>query len=586
MCDVKPFSGLIAPNPATTLKALSIVAIIPLTTRSRLKACRPPRPSSRVELRLVKLTTALQPPTLPFMQPKRQVIGLFLWLAGCSSAFKARTKLQSSSHIQRLPSVCTHHHGPQHILGHLHQQNFRDKYQIEEKPGDAPFLDLSGPPSSSVPDTFLLWLDLLIPGSCFALTLVALCLVDTAVMDCWPAPANAAAVGVAITDMSSVKDLDVSDILQKAGRKAIGGGLSGAAASLVQLVTLMWLRTTMQFQYRYGFSFKESLVKLYKEGGLPRFYRGLPVATLQLPLSRFGDVAANAFMLLALDSFDSTRGLPLPVKSIFGSLAAGAFRFMLMPLDAVKTSLQVCNAAIPFHIIILVAPLFCSVPLHLAILPTIGSSFSHNIFNQVQGSKGWSQVKARLQEEGVSSLYQGAVAQAVATFVGHWPFFVTFNYMSSVILLPPADAVFLRLGRNAILGKDDKFRSGLLHLLLAANQKQEHSSYYVLFSFMDLQACAPPRCRTCVPIAFGSSKPPNKHPNRKLPTGRPCARCWTKMVSRGCLAEACRRGVDAGKDKWADGHVCAGLCNHNNFHLRKYIHFNTCTGWRPMRCRG
>lgn len=344
------------------------------------------------------------------MQPKRQVIGLFLWLAGCSSAFKARTRLQSSSHIQRLPSVCTHHHGPQHILGHLHQQNFRDKYQIEEKPGDAPFLDLSGPPSSSVPDTFLLWLDLLIPGSCFALTLVALCLVDTAVMDCWPAPANAAAVGGAITDMSSVKDLDVSDILQKAGRKAIGGGLSGAAASLVQLVTLMWLRTTMQFQYRYGFSFKESLVKLYKEGGLPRFYRGLPVATLQLPLSRFGDVAANAFMLLALDSFDSTRGLPLPVKSIFGSLAAGAFRFMLMPLDAVKTSLQ------------------------------------------VQGSKGWSQVKARLQEEGVSSLYQGAVAQAVATFVGHWPFFVTFNYMSSVILLPPADAVFLRLGRNAILG--------------------------------------------------------------------------------------------------------------------------------------
>ena len=36
---------------------------------------------------------------------------------------------------------------------------------------------------------------------------------------------------------------------------------------------------------------------------------------------------------------------------------------------------------------------------------------------QVQGAKGLPQVATRLKEEGVSSLYQGAVAQAVATAV-------------------------------------------------------------------------------------------------------------------------------------------------------------------------
>ena len=47
-----------------------------------------------------------------------------------------------------------------------------------------------------------------------------------------------------------------SAIFQKAGKKALGGGLSGAIAGVVQVMTLMWLRTTMNYQYRYGTSTK------------------------------------------------------------------------------------------------------------------------------------------------------------------------------------------------------------------------------------------------------------------------------------------------------------------------------------------
>ena len=41
-------------------------------------------------------------------------------------------------------------------------------------------------------------------------------------------------------------------ILAKAGRRALGGGLSGAAAGVAQVLLLMWLRTAMNYQYRHG----------------------------------------------------------------------------------------------------------------------------------------------------------------------------------------------------------------------------------------------------------------------------------------------------------------------------------------------
>lgn len=50
----------------------------------------------------------------------------------------------------------------------------------------------------------------------------------------------------------------------------------------MQVVTLMWLRTTINYQYRYGTSTSVALKTLYAEGGVPRFYRGLGPALLQV----------------------------------------------------------------------------------------------------------------------------------------------------------------------------------------------------------------------------------------------------------------------------------------------------------------
>lgn len=60
------------------------------------------------------------------------------------------------------------------------------------------------------------------------------------------------------------------------------------------------------------------------------------------PLSRFGDTAANAGTLALLDSYESTENLPVAVKTIAASAAAGGFRIFLMPVDATKTIMQAC----------------------------------------------------------------------------------------------------------------------------------------------------------------------------------------------------------------------------------------------------
>jgi hypothetical protein len=41
-------------------------------------------------------------------------------------------------------------------------------------------------------------------------------------------------------------------IIKKARDEALAGGIPGMAAMSVQVVSLMWLRTTVNYQYRYS----------------------------------------------------------------------------------------------------------------------------------------------------------------------------------------------------------------------------------------------------------------------------------------------------------------------------------------------
>eukprot|EP00980_Cylindrotheca_fusiformis_P018391 scaffold6052_cov118-Cylindrotheca_fusiformis.AAC.4 len=205
--------------------------------------------------------------------------------------------------------------------------------------------------------------------------------------------------------------VDWGAIFEKASKKALGGGKAGASAAVVQVLSLMWLRTSMNYQYRYGGDLVSSLKTLWGEGGIPRLYQGLPFALVQGPLTRFGDTAANVGILALLESTPETQALPLPIKTVIGSITAGTWRIILMPIDASKTAMQ------------------------------------------VEGADGLKNLWNLTTTEGPGPLYQGALASAAATAVGHFPWYTTYNYLN--VLIPEvssSDDLLLSLARSAAIG--------------------------------------------------------------------------------------------------------------------------------------
>jgi hypothetical protein len=57
-------------------------------------------------------------------------------------------------------------------------------------------------------------------------------------------------------------------------------------AMFIQVFALMWMRTTINYQYRHGGTMLGTMKHLYKDGGIPRFYRGLLPALVQVRLHR------------------------------------------------------------------------------------------------------------------------------------------------------------------------------------------------------------------------------------------------------------------------------------------------------------
>ena len=163
--------------------------------------------------------------------------------------------------------------------------------------------------------------------------------------------------------------------------------------------------------YYAGGTLQSSLKELYSQGGIPRLYQGLPFAIVQGPLTRFGDTAANVGVLALLESIPETASLPLPFKTAAGSVTAGLWRIILMPIDTSKTSMQ------------------------------------------VEGAAGLEKLKQRVIENGPSPLYQGALASAAATAAGHFPWFLTYNFMNEILPTVSRDEdLLLFLVRSAVLG--------------------------------------------------------------------------------------------------------------------------------------
>jgi hypothetical protein len=207
---------------------------------------------------------------------------------------------------------------------------------------------------------------------------------------------------------SNTNQPTLRDIFRKAGKKALGGGIPGAIAGFVQVFTLMWLRTTINYQCRYGSSFLRAFSTLHKDGGIRRFYRGIGFALIQAPFTRFVATASNDGVLALLAGLPLTKHWTPAVTTVFASLTVGVFRILLMPIDTCKTVLQ------------------------------------------VDSKEGFRALMRRVRAGKIGALYQGAAATAVSSTIGHYPWFVIYNALSSAEWLQ--SLIPKKLFRNASIG--------------------------------------------------------------------------------------------------------------------------------------
>ncbi|CAL6338176.1 unnamed protein product [Bathycoccus prasinos] len=189
-------------------------------------------------------------------------------------------------------------------------------------------------------------------------------------------------------------------------RHTIVSGTSGAFAGILQVVLLMWLRTTMNVQYAKGGNFFSTLSKLYRIGGVSRLYRGISFALVQNPAARFGDTAANTGGLFLLSShFPETS---IFQKTLITTFFSSVWRMLLTPIELAKTVLQ------------------------------------------VHGKDGFKVLRERISISGLFSLWSGAFAVIIANWIGSYPWFVTFNFLQDT--LKPALSSNGIIVRNAFIG--------------------------------------------------------------------------------------------------------------------------------------
>lgn len=92
-----------------------------------------------------------------------------------------------------------------------------------------------------------------------------------------------------------------------------------------------------------------------------------------------------------MNSHEKTKKLPIMIKTVGASACAALYRILLTPIDTTKTILQ------------------------------------------VEGKNGLKILLGKVKKSGPRVFYHGALASSSATFVGHYPWFATFNFLDAKI---------------------------------------------------------------------------------------------------------------------------------------------------------
>ena len=152
---------------------------------------------------------------------------------------------------------------------------------------------------------------------------------------------------------------------------------------------------------------------MLRQGGVQRLYRGLPLALIQAPLARFASTAANDGVQALLSNFAGTAAWGPGRQTVVASIFVGFWRIMLMPIDTMKTVLQ------------------------------------------VDSTEGFRTLLRRVKSGKIMVLYQGSVAQAISAVMGHYPWVSTISFyvylVPSALILPLNSLLFTLRPRRCLM---------------------------------------------------------------------------------------------------------------------------------------
>lgn len=199
-------------------------------------------------------------------------------------------------------------------------------------------------------------------------------------------------------------------VLQRASQAAFKGGKYAATAGLVQVLSLMWLRTTVNYQYRYGVPMTTAIRQLYQQGGIARFYKGVFFALIIGPVSKFGAVAANEWSKILVESYYPINGASEFAATVLGTILTVLWRVFLMPIETCKTVLQ------------------------------------------VDGGSGFAKLLSSIQRGQIGVLYRGSTAAILSVAAGHYPWFMVYNLLDKYLSKAKREQVWQTVGRSAFIG--------------------------------------------------------------------------------------------------------------------------------------
>lgn len=111
-------------------------------------------------------------------------------------------------------------------------------------------------------------------------------------------------------------------------------GVSGCVGVACQTMGLLGIYNLKEERVRTGGNAIQTAVKLYRTGGVVRFYQGFFSAFRSASMARFGDNFFSAFVTKEMNKNAYLKRSPILVKATFVWLFASTWRLFILPIDA------------------------------------------------------------------------------------------------------------------------------------------------------------------------------------------------------------------------------------------------------------